>query len=108
MGGREEMADVVLWADAVYSDLGGFLLGRAILAHLHVNGLCAAVVPEQQRVGMDMLETELRLGGFVRAADKLVPADLVEHAIKRFGLALDHNELDGRRLVIWKAEDLYN
>jgi len=102
-------ANVVLWADAVYSDVGGFLLGSAVSMHLDAGGACVAVVPARPRPGMDMFDQEMRLAGFVRVIECTVLPSLVQTVMDRFGsmAGLTEEHVLGCNLIVWRAEDLY-
>lgn len=106
--GEQLRADVVLWADAIYTDAGGFLLGSAVSTHLDTGGACVAVVPDRPRPGMDMFEQEMRLAGFVRVIEHTVLPSVAQAVMDRFGfMAGLKDDIMGCKLIVWRAEDLY-
>jgi len=103
-----QQADVVMWADAVYTEYGGFLLAHAALAHLNVGALLVAVIPAEDRPGLDVFDSCLLRGGYCRTYDQIIPTCVAESAENRFrfssGLvSCSKGEVLHSRLVCWEG-----
>ena len=102
------LADIVLWAEAVYTELGAEHLAHAVKANLSPSGMCVAVVPAQDRAGMDVFEQKMNLGGFFRTTDAQIPDIVARNVLRRFAGAIsDEDVVAGCRLITWQWEDLY-
>eukprot|EP00928_Gymnodinium_smaydae_P073691 TRINITY_DN56846_c0_g1_i1.p1 TRINITY_DN56846_c0_g1~~TRINITY_DN56846_c0_g1_i1.p1 ORF type:complete len:376 (+),score=49.73 TRINITY_DN56846_c0_g1_i1:50-1177(+) len=106
-------ADIVIWSDVVYTEFGGYLLAKAVLAHVAPGGIIAAVVPDEDRPGMIEFEHLMLDAGFLRSRDEQIPFDVYSSANERFGLSeglvsVSKGSAAQSRLIVWQVPDLYD
>lgn len=108
---EEDRFDLVLWADVAYTERGGRLLAHAVLAHLRKDALCAAVLPPEDRPGLESFEREMSYAGYGRRCSGrcYVPEDVVTAAKSAQVLGDTFwAKVERSRLIVWEQLGLYD